>query len=259
MRDYYVGFDLARIGGISVTIAATTYTISTGTFAHVDLSAVMGGGNYTALAPAIQALLPGTYSVAYDPTLVRYSITNTGTFAMTFPATQAGRNAYAILGFPVAGVSGSAAYPSTIRPTYLVRALIDAQSEQSDEYQPDGIVTEAVATGGQSYAIAPQSAPVQMDWTQPFESNLPPATFGAVGTAVFTRDLVPTVTRWAWQDFWSAASAIEPILLRDQAATAGPVFKMRAEGASFRPIRVSPDLQALWSMPFRTRLLGRLT
>jgi hypothetical protein len=262
MRDYYYAWDFARLQGspkfrITVSLpSSTNVDFTTGAFAHVSLSSVAGApGDF---ATALDAAMPAAYAVTWDATTGLYTITYSGAFSLTFPNTTAGNNAADILGFDRNTVySGAATYTSVRRPYYFIRSHIAGQSRQSDEYEPDGIAVDGEADDGTAYGIARLDAPTYLDWTQPFEQPTPAAAISDPGNAVFRRDATALIP-WTWQDAFEHARNFTPIHLRSASSSAGPVVKMRAEGARFAPQRVTDDYQGLWNIPFQTRLMGRV-
>lgn len=265
MRDYYYGFDIARLGAsgsrFEITVATIPIVINTGTYAHVDISAAATGFSAFAvkLEADIDAAVAATYAVAFDASTLRYTISNTAAFTLIFPNTAAGNNAADLLGFARnTTYSAATSYTSVRRPFYVMRSQIDGQSSESDEYEPDGVAVDAEADDGRAYSVNRIAAPIYLDWTQRFEQPTPPAGIASPGQAIFSRDASTTVP-WSWQRAFSHARATMPIHVRDAGSTAGPVVKMRAEAASFVPQRVTADYQGLWDVPFRTRLLGRIT
>ena len=264
MRDYYTGFDIARLGGFSITVNATAVSITTGKYTHIDMTSVMGAGVYddfaTALDTAITAALGGSWTVTWDQANLAYVIAHAPAFTITFPNTAAGNVAADMLGFTRNTTTGSATTTSSVRrPFYVVRSIIDGQSEQSDEYEPDDITSEAVANNGTSYMIARQQSPILLDWVQPKETNTylsGTAPIAAQWSPVFTRNAT-TLVPWSWEQLFQHARGIEPLALNG-GSTTSTVVKLRQDGASFRPLRVTPDLQLLWDIPIRSRLLGRI-
>lgn len=262
MKDYYFGFSLGRIGTIQTT-GTITASINSGTWCHVDLQSALGSNKYDDFAGAYKSARDGAgggpWTVTWSATNLTYTISRGSSFTLTFPNTQAGNNAADILGFARnTSYTGQSSYMSIRRPLYVVRGLIDGQSNESDEREPEDIASEAVANDGSSvYGIARAQATVQMDWTQPAELNTPPGTIAGDGTAVFKRDAT-TLVPWSWQHAIEHARNIEPIALRAPGTTAANVIKLRADGASWRPERAMDAYQARWNIPIRAYLLGRI-
>ena len=263
MRDYYTGFELARLGEFSIT-GTSAVTLSSGTYAHIDLQGVMGSGKYDDFATALKAAMDtaggGPWTVTYSQANLTYTISRATNFTLTFPNTTAGNNAADALGFTRnTSYTGTNTRTSVRRPFYVVRSIIDGQSAQSDEYEPDDITSEAVANDGASYMIARQTSPILLEWVQPKETNTYLGGTAAIAdqwTPVFERN-VTTLVPWSWQDLFQHARGIEPLALNGGSTTT-TVVKLRQDGASFRPLRVTADLQLLWDIPIRARLLGRI-
>ena len=92
MATYYLaGWDTAAIGTFSVVVGGTvgsgTATVAADTYAHTDLSAVMGTGEYTAFAAAVQTALNVVavgWTVSYSTTTHAYTIANATAFTLTW-------------------------------------------------------------------------------------------------------------------------------------------------------------------------------
>ncbi len=257
---YMVGFSTAGSNqSMTFTNGATPGTIASGTYAHQTMAALPAVSGFTALSPAVvtalNAAVAGTYTctltlVAGSPGLT-YTIYSAAGFTLSFPATAAGARTKAALGFTSntpsgAGTIGSP-YVSNCRPIYYMAPDITARTNFSDLYEPDEIVSEAVSDGGTPYAVARQTTELWCDWTQSMEPKASTLTYAAT-----------TTLPWTWQALVKHARGQYPIAVYESAISAQRVYKLRAEGASFRPERVATDYDGLWNIPFRMRDLGTL-
>lgn len=254
----YSGWDLARR---SVTVAGSddggafsgTLTLSSGTYAHVDLQSATGTGTYDDWATRMATFLndvsggAGTYTVTWSTAQVKYTIDyDNGNFSLTFASfdvTTATGHLAAILGFS-SNRTGAASYSSQITPYYAIATTAGGKSRVEDDYEPDGVATDSEADSGASFGISRTTSPKYHDFALPIESKA--KTYKRSAAAV----------PWTYEHFWEHARTVEPFSLYD--GTNHEVFRLRADGASFRPQRVIADVDTLWDIPFRCRLVGRI-
>jgi hypothetical protein len=278
---YYFGFDVAMFfGGLTVIVtdssgaagANRTFTvaITSGTFAHIDLSSVMGTGEYLAFAAALEAALeagsalgatPRTYTVTWSST-TGYTIAVNSGATLTLDLSGSTEQVRMRLVLGMAGDrTGALSYTSTRRPYYLIVPATQCRTAMSDEYEPPDVVSEEINDSGFAVSeIARDADEVWLDWTQTAEDvhGLPTAAFDP-GTPVFQRQ-VTTPLRWSYQQAWTHhQDSGDPFAVVEGGVVAGSdVARLRAEGSSWEPTRMSADYDA-WSIMFRTRLLGRLS
>jgi hypothetical protein len=237
---------------MTATVAGATATVASGTYAFADLASVMGTGNYTAFATALvtafNAAAAGTYTISWSTSTYQWTIYRNTAFTLTFSGASALR-LRAALGFSGnpsgAGTVGSP-YVSDVRPYYVVVPATDACTNVTDVYEPDDIVDEAVSDGGTPYGVARQTNELREDWTHGFESYA--ATFTSAAAAA-----VP----WTWQHFVRHVRGQHPFVKYETGLTT-TVHKMRADGASFKPQRVTVDDNTYWNMRLLTRRIGTL-
>lgn len=274
------GFDIARIGDLSVEVrdAASAnpfeVTIATsGRYAYYDISGVSGVDHAdfaTALAARFNAEKTGAYGSTFTVTTATagsgvggpgYQIQyNAGATAFELDFTAAttpadGVRLRRVLGFSSGGGVPSGTFISDVRPYYVIVPQIAGRARFDDEYEPDGsAAVEAVADSGASYSLSPTTVETRQDWQHWFE---------AAKAAVFERaapdGTTPGDVPWTWQHAWKHARAIEPFVATDGSDQS--VHKMRAKGAAFDKQarrQVHADLDTLWHISMRTRLLGRL-
>mgnify|MGYP000411933091 CR=1 FL=1 len=138
--DLYAGFDLARIGTVSITLTDAgggpiVVSLATGRFAHIDLSSVMGAGEYDQFDDAFEAAINAAptiendYSLSFNTTTLAYTLSKAaGTFTLAAP-TGVGRN---VLGLS-AGGAGLTTISSNLRPYYVIRSA-HGKTEATDLY-----------------------------------------------------------------------------------------------------------------------------
>jgi hypothetical protein len=238
--------------------AAFVVTFSSGTHTPSGIESIVSG--YTSFTTALAAALnagttgAGEYEVIWNgPT--GYEINyDSGNFSLTFSGT-AGTNMRSLLGM-TGNRSGDDQYLSQCRPYYLIIPAMPGRSMMSDEYEPEGISTDASADDGSNYQTSKSTSETYCDWVQMAETDQAPSSFSSVGTYVFERQAT-TAVPWSYQHAWRhARGGKQPFVVVDGSENA--VHELRAEGTTFHPQRfASQDIQ-LWNVPFKTRLLGRL-
>lgn len=253
MSKIYAGFSMTSIGSATIgwTDSSGTYTadVSTGTYAHVDLQAIMGTGEYDDFATALKTAMdaaasPRTFTVSYSTSSMAYTITpDSGTILLTTSTNTVMRS---ILGYNSLPTVAAASTSSQIRPYYVIDTNVDAQSSVSGRYEPSGISVDGEADNGDAFGVSREEAPTYFDWTQMMEPI----------AVVYTSDASASVP-WTYEALFKHARNVEPIYY--ESATyplTSAVYKLRADGTSWRPQRVTADSDVQWNIPFRARYLG---
>jgi hypothetical protein len=248
-----VGWDFGEIGPFSLQVTdaggTTTITFTAGRYAHRDLSAVMGTGEYTAFSSAFaaalnaDATLSGTFTVTWNEISGFYTVARTtGTFSTGNPSgTVAGR----ILG-RTSAAGAAASFTSQIRAHYSILTACGGISNVHDEYEPAGLVEGDETFGGGRSSVDEAIDLKYHDFTIPLESKAATFAYAASSDA------------WTFQHLWEHARAIEPIYL-DIDGSIQSVHALRPEGAHFDPRREVQDWDDAFNLEFRTYLLGRMS
>lgn len=257
---YEFAWQLATAHTLRITDPGGTVDITPplGLYAHTELTE--RERTYDDLAGELEALiaasaLADTYTVSWSRA-TGYTIASTNALFQLDLTGAAARLAMGRL-LGLSGVlSGASSYTSTARPDFV---LVPAQQarKRPDEYQPDDIVTEAVTDAGTTSQISRYTSETWADWDQPGEDprDLPATPFGP-GAPVFRRHETALLP-FSYQRAWAHHKAgFHPFLVVDGASQT--VHRMRAEGAAFRPLRMSSEDWDLWTMTFATRQIARL-
>lgn len=293
LLHYLWSWDVERIGSLEMVVTSTatgafTVTISEGVLVHClrgpfgttvtdtwDLTDFEPSSFAVALEDAINAEHAETdLQVRYLPGSGYALYWNGSTFALTF-STQgdAGERMRRVLGFsgdviafdmvsaPWVGEVGSPVqHRSDVRPIYQIIPAIEGRSKVSDEYEPDGIVDEAVADDGSAFQISKDTNEIWLDWVQESETNEEHTGSFDAGTPTHRR-FETTEVPWSYQEAWEHAKGGQPPFIvadqLDQENEEIAVHTLRAEGLSFKPTRFAAQDTPLFSLAFRTRLLGR--
>ena len=259
-------WDIAVIGALAVKVtddgAAFEVRLTSGTYCHTDISTV--DADFTDFAAALQSALQagtagaGTYAVTWNGT-TGYTIAYTAgniTLSFTTVTTAAeGTLMRQILGYS-GNKSGAASHASDVRPYYLIIPAIQGRTEMSDEYETGEMMRESSADDGTTYQISRDSSEIWSDWTQAAETETAPSSYSSAGTFIYKR-LGTSAAPWTYQHAWEhMREAKHPFLVLDGSESA--VHQIRADGASFHPTRFAGTDLPHWSVPFKTRLIGRL-
>lgn len=278
---YYWGVDLSlievgfRVGvtdssGAAGADRSFNVVITSGTFAHVDFSSVLTGWEDFAgvLETAVNAgsaggATPQTHTISFA-TSTGYTWSATGTkLTLDFTGTEAQIALRRFVGM-TGDRSGSMSYGSQVRPHYWIIPTIQGRSNDSDDYEPDGISSEASGDDGSVSQISKDTAETFRDWTQAAEPIEPDAgfTFDDPWTAPYERQAT-SAAPWSYQHAFRHArtggteqSGTMPFLVVDGSESS--VHALRADGTAFHPQRFAGVDFPLWSIAFKTRVLGRL-
>lgn len=234
--------------------------LDAGTFVHVTPPSEVDHEVFAAaLANAVNATpgVHGTHAVTFDPTS-GYELTLDEQFALKFStvATPAeGTRMREILGLSGdVEADGSFTVASDVRPHYFIVPATQGRTSVSDEYEPDDVVSEDVTDGGETDQISREVDEVWLDWTQTGEDPLDLAGACDPGTPVYERHETAAIP-WSYQRAWTHHQrGFDPIIVTEGSEVTA--HRLRAEGASFKPERMAADYD-MWSIAFRTRLLGR--
>jgi hypothetical protein len=264
---YQWAFDLDTIGAATVDVTddggSFTASVSTGTWCHTDIGTVEAG--VASFAAALQNALntassSGAHTVTFSEA-TGYTLAYSGsTLELDFGTTTAaeGVRMRQILGMS-GDRTGATSYGSQVRPFYFAIPAVGGRSNVTDEYEPTGVASEAVADDGSAYVISRDTAETWFDWEQRAEDEGQVASVAAFGegTPVFARNATAAVP-WSWQAAWLHMRAARHVLLVRDADGVDYIHDVRAEGLHFQPTRFAGTDIPIWSLNFRTRLLGTL-
>lgn len=239
-------------------------TFTAGTYGHTSVSGIVS--TYTDFATALQTAInaakggAGSYTVTYSA-LTGYTISySAGNFDLTFSTTtvpQRGTNMRHILG--MTDRSGASSYSSLLRPYFVLFPVVPGRSEVSDDYEPESIVQESIADGGQTYEVAVTNVAKRIDWIDVGDQDIPPTAYTSFGTGTPVHKRFDTTSvPWSYEDAYEHhRTAFDPILVVDGGTNENIVCKLRADKSSFKPKRMGSADFDLWSVPFGVHLLGR--
>lgn len=221
-----------------------TITIPNGNYSHSGISpvsyGVIGDAFETALNGA--AGLNGTYTVTFSTTTGLYTIACDETFAITWSSSPSISDINAVFGF-YSDSTGSTSYTGAFRATHVILTSVGARSKVSGDYEPDDIVQGGETDSGTPYAVARLTAPKYFDFTVPMEPL----------EAVFKAEVV--TVPYTWEHFFEHVRGHRPFASIDDSI--GIAHVLRAQGAKFRPARVTADWDGAWNIELLTHLRGR--
>lgn len=247
------GWDFAVIGQFSLQFTdaggSSTIVISTGRYAHRDLTSVMGTGEYDDFAGALQAALnadatlTGVYTVTFAQATGFYTVSiGAGTFSTANPSgTVAGR----ILG-RTAAAAAVTSFTSTVRAYYSISTTTGGKSQVKDDYEQSGLVVGGHTMGATAYSATPSDSIVLHDFTVPMETK--EKTYSRSATSA---------DPWTFQHLFEHVRGEYPIFV-DEGASPRSVHQLRAESAHFEPRREVADYDGQWNIDLRTYLIGRI-
>lgn len=254
----HAGWDFEKIGSFSITITdaggTTAIEFSSGTYANIDIDDVIGATDtgYLPFAAQLQTSInlyvpfTGVFTVTYSATTNKYTISSTAAFTIT--GTSSGTTLAAkILGL-TGDVSSTTSKTSDRQVYYSVLSASNGFSNDTDVYEPDGIVEVAEADDGTHYATSRATSPKYRNFE--LQNNSKATTLKASETSTLP---------YSMERLYEHTRAQYPIGFWDSARTAGIVAYQRADGASHRPQRVIPNSDLYWTWPFRLRYLGTIT
>lgn len=261
MAHLLTGFDVARIGALDVMVTdsggvPTSMRYVAGTYAHVDLSGVMGASAYLEWATKFeddlnaQATLDGTYTVTWAAA-TGYTISATGggnvTLDFSGVTTPAeGTRMRQLLGMS-GDRSGAASYSSQVTPYYYLALSRSAPAGYSRPFKPSGQTKRGVSVNGNAYSVRPTTRERRVKMQLRFQSL----------ATVFADEASASVP-WTYEDLLDHAGAWEPVLLDYDAAT-DPVFTIVDPEFSEEARKpVWNDYHGKWDLSLEGQYLGAI-
>lgn len=223
---------------------ASTITVATGTYCHVDVSALVSG--YSDFATKLQtdlnadATLAGTYTVTFGTATNKYTIACTESFSMASINTTSQE----LLGFGVTSAT-STSHVSTNQCYYGILGTVGAVSSKTDDYEPNTITEGGYAEDGSPFAISVTTAPIFSDFTVPFEPKAKTHKRSAAATVPYT-----------FHHHFEHIRGSEPFLVVDD--NDSTLHRLRADSTNFAPVRVVDGFDDYWDIEYKTHVIGRL-
>lgn len=250
----HAGYDFARIGTFSAFFddsgAGATITFSTGTYANVSFAPATDITGYdadaiTAFKDALETALDaagglnGNYTVSFDASTLKYRIQSTVAFTIASANTVAQR----ILGMTGASQSSTTDVTFTNAAWYSIDSAAGAKTDPH-EYEPAGLAGDGAADDGTPAGWAQTTFPRHADWELAAEPL----------AKVWTREAASTQP-WTWERFFEHCRTVNPFMTVE--GIDFTTHMLREQGAHFDPVRMAANYDGVWSIPFRTRILGR--
>ena len=251
--------------GLSLQLDSTAggpyaVVISTGTFAHIDLTATAAGldGAYDDFATALKTALDATadtstYTVSFSTTTGLYTITRDagGTFTLTFAATDTAIAMRRVLGLSATTASTAAVITSDVRPYYWIVPALPGVGRVSRAYHGDAVAFGGITGTGIPYGLAVDGPAKFEDITFMAEAN----------TATLDDDLVAAVP-FTWEGFFDHVANQHPYYYYS-GTNPGRVYVLRSEdGAAFDESnreRLEADWDSAWHVTLRGVRMGTFT
>lgn len=229
-------------GGGAYSITAVT----SGTYCHVDAQ-ISGNGLYDDFATKLKTDLDAAsssataYTVTFDETTLKYTISHAANFSMVFAGTAQGTHTKNLLGFS-GNKSGANTYTSDYACYYAIAGTQGGLS-MPKEYQPSGMAVDAEANDGSPYMHGRATAVRYKDFVIQFEPL----------AKVRSREAA-TAVPWTWEHFFDHCRAGHPFVVIEDGENT--IHTLRADGASWDPANAEPDIETWFHVPFRTRVRG---
>lgn len=235
----YPAWNVARDGGLEITVNGSTVYVNTGHFAHVEIAV----HSVTDFATQLTAVLAGVgfgFVVTFDTATSLYTIDRGGaSFTIAYSGNDASNRMFYILGGIAAGTATS--FTSALIPDYAIRPEMQCVSNWTGFVEPD-TSERREADSGESYAVGATTKPLLTAWDF---TNEPKG-------AIMAYDLASiSGRRWTYQYLWSHAGRYqEPIAMTWPHFTAAPswiAFRLvRPDFGSTTHSLMQPDWDALW-------------
>jgi hypothetical protein len=185
-------FRMERIGTATMTFAGFSVSVSSGRYAHLDLSSYDSACTSFAAALQAAAVTAGATNalVVYSRAAHTYTLSNGGgSFTITFGATTAGKVMQRILGFTVLTSTG-ASHTSGVRPYYVLVPAIDGRSRYT-ALRHEARSTRRQTDDGRGYVNGPTEPVYSGRWEHWHEPL----------AAVFAYAASPSAP-WTWEHLW---------------------------------------------------------
>lgn len=261
---YFAGWDHANIGAATMTTSGivASVNISSGTYCHADASDIMGTGEYTDFATALDTALGGTFSVSFNASTLLYTISAGSAFQITAMNLLMKR----LLGFDILDASLPTASASSVVGTqkawYAIAPTVEARSDVSDDFEPGQLGADGEADDASFVGVSRTSSPVYHDWVQMMEPKSACYTRSStywtnMGSSTVTSGGNGPTRVWTYEQMFKHARNVSPIYVYDSEAGVGTddmIAQLRAEGSSWRPERVSANSDVSWNVPFKARV-----
>lgn len=290
MQLIHYSFDALRLGGLAMRatdeLGTFDVTIPSGELSHVDFTAIVDHrGNSparvaaiqelaTVLTAALQASKTGTGDwfvqwrpLAYPTPFYDVSYDGDPSYSIDFRAASVGpggprlARAMGFLDSAVIATTIGVALTSTLRPAYLLIPAAMGRTKVSPDRYEGSIATDARTDGGVYGQTSVARAAVTKDWSQAGEdeTSIGAVAYGEPGTPVHAYRAT-TAVPWSYQHAWDHALTYKCAILVDDGNPLSPVevVEMRAEGLVFSPMFTGADDFPMYSVEFKTRLLGRV-
>lgn len=277
MAYLLTGWDTERIGGMAVAASdiynSGTATITDGTYAHRDLSSVMGSGEYVDLASELDArldavLVASLATVTWDASTGRYTLASVGSASPVFDfraatlGDESGQRLAAALGFSylhpyASGGSASApydimlsghssSYTGDVDPAYYLALAKAGPSDYSRDYEVSGQTVRQVSSNASAYSVGPLTYERRTEFRLRFQAL----------ESVFDH-VAEEPTPWTYESLVIHARCIEPILL---SYTAEDLVVKLVKGDFDKDARSSVwgDYHGYWDLRVEGQVIGRL-
>lgn len=185
------------------------------------------------------------FTISYSISTGYYTIAYSDTITVTFES-AVGRQ---LLGFSADISTPAASSTGTVVPTYVYAPTLQSVSDNTPNYEPDGIANHIVTDSGRGTGLSRSTSPIYRDWRQEFETKERTMRANASSTYPWTIDHLITHCRGQYP--FCVVSGFGDSF--------DEVFSLRSECTSFKPQRHSPGNDAQFFHEFKTVVEGTMT
>lgn len=264
------GYDAGRLGTLSCTLTETggggaTGAISlTGCYMHTtSLASVIVDDPLTgipetldvgyvqfaaALKTALEAVGNATYTVTFDTTTRRYTISAAGGSVTGFTLTSLSDGWTYYTGITSASPAATS-FTSSRDVWHFSYSSVGGFSEWTRAELPSDGMQDLIGSDGTVRGVVPVGLAETLDFVVPWEALAKVYNASGGGTA------------WTWQRAFARCRTVEPMVVLDASigGTARVVGNMRSDSAVLSPRLASSDYLAHQSIPIGMYVVGRLT
>ncbi len=254
----YVGYDLEEIGPMTVSGndgSAWSWNQTSGRYYH-PFSDAGSPITYGSMKAAAELALEAAQ--ATSAWTVTWNHNTLGWTLVTDKATTLVLDTVAQRVFGMNSPKGSAtSFTSDFRPWYCMRPSIAAMTRNTEDQEQD-VDDERETANGDSFGVWPTTFPIYHDWSHWWEPKAACKRLSATAS-------VP----WTWDQLFQHCRLSEPIVVAHAVNTQATVdyiaadiwarVRLRKGGAAFKPRRGVADLDTVFHVDLKTRILERLS
>ncbi len=200
------------------------------------------------------ALTTSTWTNPSNLTVTFQYATSPATYTIAWPEatfTVSWSDSYwrQVFGFAADQSTPALTHTGTICPTYIYTPTLQAVSDNTPNFEPDGIGNHAETDGGQGFGLTRTVTPLYRDWRQEFETK--ELTMRANASSTYP---------WTMQHLFEHCRGQYAFIVADGFGESfDEAFSFRTEGIPWRPQRHTPGNDAQFFHDFKCSVEGTIT